>query len=229
MTGEPSSDELTDRLLRAAGARVTAVDIEELGPEVTVARIGLATPAGPGHVTARLLDGLAMAITTAAPIRVTGAVMDRMAVPAGAGTAGAGRAGPMPEQTARDLAIDRRPWNEPRTLPPPPAWTSWGVGGSFTENAIASHWQDYSSAAEDGVAVLAAAVPQPEGFAFLAQQIYADDYHGADVVSAARSASPGGRGPRRAVPALQEDAGRPRAADRSGRPGRSRQSHRHGR
>ena len=43
----PSSDELTDRLLRAAGARVTAVDVDELGPEVTVARIELATPAGP--------------------------------------------------------------------------------------------------------------------------------------------------------------------------------------
>ena len=43
----PSPDELTDRLLRAAGARVTAVDVDELGPEVTVARIELATPAGP--------------------------------------------------------------------------------------------------------------------------------------------------------------------------------------
>ena len=43
----PSPDELTDRLLRAAGARVTAVDVDELGPEVTAARIELATPAGP--------------------------------------------------------------------------------------------------------------------------------------------------------------------------------------
>ncbi len=79
----PSPDELTDRLLRAAGARVTAVDVDELGPEVTVARIELATPAGPEHVTARLLDGLAAAIISGAPIRVAHAVMDRLAVPAG--------------------------------------------------------------------------------------------------------------------------------------------------
>ena len=79
----PSPDELTDRLLRAAGTRVTAVDVDELGPEVTVARIELATPAGPEHVTARLLDGLAVAITSGAPIRVADAVMDRLAVPAG--------------------------------------------------------------------------------------------------------------------------------------------------
>ena len=79
----PSPDELTDRLLRAAGTRVTAVDVDELGPEVTVARIELATPAGPEHVTARLLDGLAVAIISGAPIRVADAVMDRLAVPAG--------------------------------------------------------------------------------------------------------------------------------------------------
>ena len=43
----PSSDELTHRLLRATGTRVTAVNVDELGPEVTVARVELATPAGP--------------------------------------------------------------------------------------------------------------------------------------------------------------------------------------
>ena len=78
-----AADELTDRLLRAAGTRVTAVDVDELGPEVTAARIALATPAGPEHVTARLADGLAIAITSGAPIRVADAVMDRLAVPAG--------------------------------------------------------------------------------------------------------------------------------------------------
>ena len=78
-----SPDELTDRLLHAAGTRVTAVDVDELGPEVTVARIELATPADPEQVTARLLDGLAMAIISGARIRVADAVMDRLAVPAG--------------------------------------------------------------------------------------------------------------------------------------------------
>jgi RNA polymerase sigma-70 factor (ECF subfamily) len=188
----PTSDELTDRLLRAAGARVTAVDIDELGPEVTVARIELATPAGPEHVSARLLDGLAMAITAGAPIRVADAVMDRMGVPAGTGPAGtepggaepagAGQAGPTPEHTARDLSIEQRPRYEPRNLAFAAGLAGWGLAGSFLENAVASHWQDYSIAAENGVAVLSAVVPQPEGFATLAQQIYADDYHGADVV-----------------------------------------------
>ena len=49
-----TEDELTDRLLRAAGASVTGVDIDELGPEVTAARIALTSPAGTRHVTARL-------------------------------------------------------------------------------------------------------------------------------------------------------------------------------
>jgi RNA polymerase sigma-70 factor (ECF subfamily) len=193
----PSSDELTGRLLHAAGTRVTAVDIDELGPEVTMARIELATPAGPEHVTARLLDGLAMAITAGAPIRVADAVMDRMAGPAGtepagtepAGTepggaepGGTGQAGPTPEHTARDLSIEQRPRYEPSNLAFAAGLAGWGLAGSFLENAVASHWQDYSIAAENGVAVLSAAVPQPEGFATLAQQIYADDYHGANVV-----------------------------------------------
>ena len=178
----PGADELTDRLLHAAGARVTAVDIDELGPEVTVARIELATPAGPENVTARVVDGLAMAITTGARIRVADAVMDRIAVPAGATRAEAGQDGPTPEHTARDLAIDDRPRYEPRNLAFAAGLDGWGLGGSFTENAVASHWHDYCVAADAGVAVLSAAVPRPEGFAFLAQQIYADDYRGADVV-----------------------------------------------
>jgi bifunctional DNase/RNase len=178
----PSPDELTGRLLRAAGTRVTAVDIDELGPEVTVARIELATPAGPENVTARVVDGLAMAITTGARIRVADAVMDRIAVPAGATRAEAGQDGPTPEHTARDLAIDDRPRYEPRNLAFAAGLDGWGLGGSFTENAVASHWHDYCVAADAGVAVLSAAVPRPEGFAFLAQQIYADDYRGADVV-----------------------------------------------
>jgi RNA polymerase sigma factor CnrH len=203
----PSSDELTGRLLRAAGARVTAVDVDELGPEVTVTRIELATSAGPEHVTVRLLDGLAVAITSGAPIRVADAVMDRMAVPAGTvpagtgpagtgpagegpagtepagtGPAGTGQDGPMPERTARDLSGDLRPRYEPRNLIFAAGLDHWVLGGSFTENALHSHWQDYSAAADHGTAVLSAAVPQPEGFAWLAQEIFADDYRGAEVV-----------------------------------------------
>jgi len=73
---------------------VTAVDADGLGPDVTAARIELATAAGTGHVTTHLVDGLVMALTTAAPVRVADAVMDRLAVPAGTS-----QAGPVPEHT----------------------------------------------------------------------------------------------------------------------------------
>jgi RNA polymerase sigma factor (sigma-70 family) len=172
-----TSDELTDRLLHAAGTRVAGVDIDELGPEVTVARIELAGPAGARHVTARLPDGLAVAITAGAPIRVADAVMDRLAVPMGTSGPGA-----VPEQTARDLSADHRPRYEPRNLTFADGLDRWLPGGSFTENAIEAHWQDYACAAEGGVAVLSSAVPRPKGFAFLAQQIFADDYCGGVVV-----------------------------------------------
>ena len=177
----PSADELTDRLLRAAGTRVTAVNVDELGPEVTAARIELATPAGPEHVTTRLLDGLAMAITAGAPIRIADAVLNRLAVPAAASPAGAGQPGPMPEQTARDLAIGQRPRYEPRNLTFADGLDHWVLGGSFTENTLQSHWQDYSATAGHGSAVLSSAVPQPDGFAWLAQEIFADDYRGTTV------------------------------------------------
>jgi hypothetical protein len=80
--------ELTTRLLGAARARVTGVDIDvteagaaELSPEVTVARIGLAGPAGTRQVTADLGLGLALASAADAPVRLADAVLDRMAVP----------------------------------------------------------------------------------------------------------------------------------------------------
>jgi bifunctional DNase/RNase len=184
-----SPDELTDRLLRAAGARVAAVNLDEVGPEVTVARIELATLAGPEHVTARLLDGLAVAITSGAPIRVADAVMDRLAVPAGTS-----QDGPIPEQTARELRIDLRPRYEPRNLTFAAGLHHWVLGGSFTENVAQSRGQDYSAAAHHGTAVLSAAVPQPEGFAWLAQEIFADDYRGAAVTFRGQFRTPEGTG-----------------------------------
>ena len=78
--------------------------------------------------------------------------------------------------------IGQRPRYEPRNLAFAAGLDDWLLGGSFSQNAIQSHWQDYSSAAEDGTAVLSSAVPQPEGFALLAQAIYADDYRGTKVV-----------------------------------------------
>jgi hypothetical protein len=50
----------------------------------------------------------------------------------------------------------------------------WLLGGSFAEHTSQSHWHDYTCAAGHAVAALSAAVPQPEGFAFLAQEMFAD-------------------------------------------------------
>jgi bifunctional DNase/RNase len=80
--------ELTTRLLDAAGARVTGVDIDvtdadaaELNQEVAVARLCLAGPAGNRQVTAALGLALALAAAAGAPVRLADAVLDRLAVP----------------------------------------------------------------------------------------------------------------------------------------------------
>ncbi len=176
-----TADDLTSRMLRAIGATVTGVDIDELGPEVTAARIALNGPAGPRQVTARLADGLAAAITTGAPVRVADAVMDRLAVPAGsAGSADeAGSAG-----SAGGAGTPRRPRPryQPRNMTFSEGLEGWLFGGSFTEHASQSHWQDYTCAMEDGTAVVRSAVPEPAGFAFLGQEVFADDFRGSTVV-----------------------------------------------
>lgn len=58
----------------------------------------------------------------------------------------------------------------------------WLFGGSFTEHASQSHWQDYTCTVEHGTAVVRSAVPEPAGFAFLGQEIFADDFRGSTVV-----------------------------------------------
>jgi RNA polymerase sigma-70 factor, ECF subfamily len=166
-----TADELTARLLRAAGASVTGVDIDELGPGVTAARIEVASPAGTQHVTARLGDGLALAARAHAPIRVSATLMERLAVPEGTS-----QAGQLPAPTAGVLHYGDRPRYEPRNMLFAAGLDRWLLGGSFAEHASESHWHDYTCAAGHGIAALSAAVPQPEGFAFLAQQMFAEDY-----------------------------------------------------
>ena len=58
----------------------------------------------------------------------------------------------------------------------------WQLDGTFLRQATGSHDQDYSCTTEDGRAILTAAVPEPAGFAFLSQEINADDYRGRAVV-----------------------------------------------
>ena len=73
----------------------------------------------------------------------------------------------------------------------------WQLGGTFLRQGTGFH--DYSATAEDGRAILAAAVPEPAGFAFLAQEIEPDDYRGRAVTfrgelrTARRTAAPGWR------------------------------------
>lgn len=191
-THERSAEELTCRLLRAADATVTGVDVDDLGADITAARIGLSGPAGTRSVAARLPDGLAVAIAAGAPIRVAGALLDRLAVQVTPGSRPGpitgqpaevtGQAGPVPEQTAFDLRLDIRPRYEPRNMTFADGLHRWEIGGSFSQHVSQAHWQDYSCAAEDGAAVLYSAVPRPEGFAFLGQEIFADDYREAAVV-----------------------------------------------
>jgi hypothetical protein len=106
-------------------------------------------------------------------------VLDRLAVP----LPDDGRPVPLPEPAAAlaVLSPGRHPRYEPRNLTFGDGLDSWLLGGSFTGHASHSHWQDYASAAQDGIAVLSAAVPQPAGFAFLGQEMFADDYRGAVV------------------------------------------------
>jgi hypothetical protein len=95
--------------------------------------------------------------------------------------AGTGQGGPVPERTARDLSTGPRRRYEPRNLTFAAGLDYWVLGGSFTENILPSHWEDYDAAAGHGTAVLSAAAARPEGFAWLAQEIFADDYRGATV------------------------------------------------
>jgi bifunctional DNase/RNase len=172
-----TGEELTRQLLHAAGARMTSVDIDELGPEVPVARIGLTGPAGSGNVTARLPDGLGITITAGTPIWVADAVMDRLAVPASPDSARncePGSVAGIPEQTPSELG-PRRPRYEPRNMAFAEGLSGWLLDGSFREHPAPDHRKDYVVAADNGTAALYAATPDPAGFAVLAQFMWADD------------------------------------------------------
>jgi bifunctional DNase/RNase len=201
--GAGTADELTAELLGAAGARITGVDIDELGPEVTAARIRLTGPAGQQQVTARLAEGLAVAIAASAPLRVADAVMDRLARPAPEGDTPAQAPEPTPPNGAPERGLPvpapgpprRRPRFEPLNLAFADGLDGWQFIGSFTEHASESHWQDYSCTAENGSAVLSSVVPEPAGIAALGQEVFSDDYRGAVITFRAElRAAPGRAG-----------------------------------
>ena len=109
---------------------------------------------------------------------------------------------------------------EPRNMAFTGGLDHWQLGGTFLRQGTGL---DYSATTEDGGAILAAAVPEPAGFAFLAQEIEPDDYRGHTVTFRGelrtdqtdgraglvlRAASPGhARPPRAASPDPREDPG----------------------
>jgi hypothetical protein len=173
------------RLLRAAGTAVSAVDIEpasddvpELRWDTVTARVGLATATGTRPVTVSAEYGLALAAVAGAPVRVADAVMDRLAVPVPGEDM---RAPFLPPAEARPWV---RPWrsrrSEPRNMAFADGLDYWELAaGSSADGQPA--WPDYSCAAADQSAVLAATVPEPAGFAVLVQEIAAAGYRGAAV------------------------------------------------
>jgi hypothetical protein len=184
--------ELTVRLLRAARAGVTGVDIDltedsadQLSPEVTVARIALAAPGGTRQVTAGLGLGLALAAAAAAPVRLADAVLDRLAVPVPGDdllTPFLDRVPPNARAPAdRGLATlpGRRPRYEPRNLDFADGLDRWDLDAGPDPGPYAG--PDYAVTAEGSSAVLSSEVPRPAGAGALVQAIFADDYRGATV------------------------------------------------
>lgn len=173
-TGGLIAVDLAGRLLRAAAIPVTSVDVDELGPDVLAARITVPSPAGPQQVTVRVGIGLALAAVMGAPVRVAGALMDRLAVR----VTGDDVLEPFLHQgPPRPVG----PLPEPRNLAFADGLVGWIIGGSFQAGPTMAHWQDYSAAAADGASTLRSAVPHPYGDAFLGQAFAAGNYRGATV------------------------------------------------
>jgi len=188
-----TAEELTGRLLQAAGVAVTGVNIDDLDTETTApprlgppsrplaeARIVLGAPGGTRHVTARLGFGLALAAAAGVPVQVADAVLDRLAV--------AIQHGDLVRQFVDGLpapAVSRprpRLRFEPRNLTFADGLDRWEFGGSFRREAGESHRNDYSCTATDRSVMIRSAVPEPYGYAGLQQMIAADDYRGRTLV-----------------------------------------------
>jgi RNA polymerase sigma factor (sigma-70 family) len=166
-------EETTGRLLQAAGVTLTGVTVTDLGPGVTATRIGIAGPGGTRPVTASLADGLTLAVIADAPLAVDDLVMDRLARP----VTGPDLLSQLRSQETFPRDLRRR--FEPRNMAFTDGLDHWELRGTFLRQGTGF---DYSATIEDGRAILAAAGPEPAGFAFLAQEIEADDYRGRTVI-----------------------------------------------
>jgi len=169
---ETHDEQMTGWLLQAAGVTLTGVTVTDLGPGVTVTRIGIAGPGQTRPVTASLADGLTLAVITGAPLAVDDPVMDRLARPV---------TGPDLLSQFRSQQTPPRSFSrqfEPRNMAFTDGLDYWQLRGTFLHQGTGF---DYSATAEDGRAILAAAGPAPAGFAFLAQDIEPDEYRGHTV------------------------------------------------
>ena len=171
---EDHAGEMTGQLLDAAGITVTAVTVTDLGPGVTATRIDIAAPGGTRRVTTRLADGLALAVITGAPLAVDDLVMDRLAEP----VTGPDLLSPFRSRQQAPSGPFQHTRFEPRNMAFTDGLNRWQLTGTFLREATGSHDQDYSCTTDDGRAILTAAVPEPAGFAFLGQEIEAEDYRG---------------------------------------------------
>jgi bifunctional DNase/RNase len=180
------AEEMTGRLLQAARVTLTGVTVTDLGPGVTVSRIGTAGPGGTRPVTASLADGLTLAVIAGAPLAVDDPVMDRLARP----VTGPDLLSQFRSQQTPPRSLSRR--FEPRNMAFTDGPDRWELRGTFLRQGTGF---DYSATTEDGRAILAAAVPEPAGSAFLAQDIDAGDYRGRTVTFRAelRTAEADGR------------------------------------
>jgi RNA polymerase sigma-70 factor (ECF subfamily) len=199
------AEEVTGRLLQAAGVTLAGVTVTDLGPGVTATRIGVAGPGEIQPVTASLADGLALAVITGAPLTVDDPVMDRLARP----VTRPDLLSQFRSQETAAVPLSRQ--FEPCNMAFTDGLDYWELGGTFLRQGTGF---DYSATAEGGRAILAATGPEPAGFAFLAQDIDADDYRGRIVTFrgelrttqadgraglALRAASPGLSAPPRAA------------------------------
>jgi RNA polymerase sigma-70 factor (ECF subfamily) len=184
--GDDHAEETTGRLLQAAGVTLAGVTVTDLGPGVTATRIDIGGPGGTRPVTATLADGLTLAVITGAPLAVDDPVMDRLARP----VTGPDLLSQFRSQQTSPRFLSRR--FEPRNMAFTDGLDRWELRGTFLRQGTGF---DYSATTEDGRAILAAAVPEPAGSAFLAQDIDADDYRGRTVTfrGELRTAQAGGR------------------------------------
>jgi len=170
---EFSPEDLSIRLLAAASGTVTGVDVDELGPNLLAAQVGVSSPAGRQQVAADPGSALALAVILDVPVRVADGLMDRLAVPVSGDL--------LAPFLSRTPARPSGPRSAPQNLAFADGLGGWTVGGSARAEVTGAHWDDYAVTATDGTATMSATVPDPYGSVFLGQEFLADDYHGGVV------------------------------------------------